>query len=42
MCYHLHVKSKKLKYVQNRNRFSDIKNKLVVTNGEREERGRAR
>ena len=24
LCYHLYVKSKKLKYVQNRNRFSDI------------------
>ena len=35
----LHVESKKYKwiYIQNRNRLTNTKNKLMVTKGEREE-----
>ena len=38
--YLLHMESKKgykCTYLQNRNRLTDIENKLMVTNGEREE-----
>ena len=36
--YHLYVESKNIiqMYVQNRNRLTDIENKLVITKGERE------
>ena len=33
--YHLYVESKKGTYLQNRNRLTDIEQKLIITKGER-------
>ena len=35
--YHLYVESKRYCCLQNRNRFIDIENKLMITKGEEEE-----
>ena len=43
--YHLYVESKKMiqiNYLQNRNRLTDIENKLMITKGERGREGQIR